>query len=207
MTALTQPTPFCQRNAETREIFPFDNSPKFYPNIIHIFNFQLKQSLHFKLILFDHGTEIFQGKSHGRHDHHIPYRRRWGTHGHGANIPLDRWEPILNAQHNSGSPAWTYLSRLYQPANSFTIGTTVKYRHRDCLLPTNPKHVYDLWRWIPHEPHSKNWQPRTIYTADPTKTQSPNTILPPCATYPRHAEISDPGKSWAFRQYWSRRCS
>ena len=33
---------------------------------------------------------------------------------------------------------------------------------------------------------------------------SPTTTLPTCATYPRHAAISNPGKSWAVRRLLSR---
>ena len=69
--------------------FPFENPPKLYPIFIHRFNLQPKQSLQIKLIPFDNGTKISQEESHGRHDHHIPYRRR-GSHGNRAKISLER---------------------------------------------------------------------------------------------------------------------
>ena len=97
-----------------------------------------------------------------------------------------------------------HLSRLDQPIDSLTIRPTVKYGRRDHRLPTNPKHVYNLWRRRPNEPHSNIWKPWTIYPSDPTQTQSPNTTLPACATHPRHAAISHPGKSWAVRRLLSR---
>ena len=88
LTALTRETPSIQRKEETRNIFPQQNPPKFYPTFIHSFNLQQKQSFYFKFIIFNHGTKFFQETSHGRHVLHIPYRRRRGTYGHGTDIFL-----------------------------------------------------------------------------------------------------------------------
>ena len=174
--ALTQPTLLIQRKAKARHIFPrktFQNFTQF-SFTVSIFNKNSRFALN--LFFFNHGTKILQEESHGRNHNNILDRRRWRTHGNGADIPLERWERILNSQHNSRSPAWMQLSRLDQPANCFTIGTTVKYGHRDHLISTNPKHVYDLWWWRSNEPHSNNWKPWTTYAADPTKTQSNHPI-------------------------------
>ena len=196
--------PLYSTKGKNPHYFPQENLSELYPTFIHHFNLQQKQSLPFKHIFLNNGTKIVQEESHGRQDHHIPYRRRWGTHGNGADKSLERWERIFNSQRNSKSPTWMHLSRLDQPIDSLTIRTTVKYGRRDHRLPTNPKHVYNLWRRRPNEPHSNNWKPWTIYSSDPTQTQSPNTTLPACATHPRHAAISHSGKLWAIRRLLSR---
>ena len=94
--------------------------------------------------------------------------------------------------------------RFDQPANSVIIKTTVKYGRRDPLLSTNAKYVHDLWRLGKIESHCNNWKPRTIYIVDPETTQPPNTTVPTCATYPRHARINTPedqGPRDIFRPY------
>ena len=204
LTALTQPTLSIQRKSKTRHIFPRKTFQNFtqLSFIVSIFNKNSRFAL--TLSFFNHDTKAFQEKSLRRNDHHIPHRRRWRTHGNGADIPLERWERIFNSQYNSRSPAWMHLSRFDQPVDSLKIGTTVKYGRRDHRLPTNPKHVYNLWRRRPNKPHSNNWKPWSIDASDPTQTRSPNTTLPTCATYPRHAAISSPGKSWAVRRLLSR---
>ena len=73
LTALTRSTLLIQRKAKT---FPQKNLSELYPTFIHHFNLQQKQSLPFKPIFLNNGTKIFQEESHGRQDHHIPYRRR-----------------------------------------------------------------------------------------------------------------------------------
>ena len=204
LTALTQPTLSIQRKSKTRDIFPRKTFQNFtqLPFIVSIFN--KNSRFPSKLSFFNHGTKAFQEQTLHRDVHHIPYRRRRRAHGNGPNISLKRWEWIFNSQHNSRSPAWMHLFRFDLLVDSRTIGTTVKYGRRDHRIPTNLKHVYDLWWRRPNEPHSNNWKSWTIYASDPTQTQSPNTTLPTYATFPRHAAISNPGKPWAARRLLSR---
>ena len=204
LTALTQPTLSIQRKSKTRHIFPRKTLQNFTQLSFILSVFNKNSRFTSKLSLFNHGTETFQEKSLRTYDYHIPYRRRWRAHGNGADISLKRWERIFDSQHNSRSPTWMHSSWLDQPVDSLTIGTTVKYGRRDHRLPANPKHVYNLCRRRPNEPRSNNWKPWSIYASDPTQTPSPNTTLPTCATYPRYAAISNPGRSWAVRRLLSR---
>ena len=204
LTALTQPTLAIQWKSKTRHSSPRKTFQKFTQLSFIILIFNKNNRFALTLNFFNHGTKAFQEKSSRRYDHHIPHRRRWRTHGNGADISLERWERIFNSQYNSRSPAWMHLSRFDQPVDSLTIGTTVKYGRRDHRLPANPKHVYNLSRRRPNEPHSNNWKPWSIYASDPTQTPSLITTLPTCATYPRYAVVSNPGKSRAVRRLLSR---
>ena len=65
LTALTRPTPYIQRKAKTRTIFPQENFSKFHPISIHSFNFRSTQSLQFPNTFYKHGVTIFQKESHG----------------------------------------------------------------------------------------------------------------------------------------------
>ena len=73
---LNPTNPLNSTKGKTPQYFPQKNFSESHPTLIHDFNLQQKQSLRFKLISFNHGTKIFQEENHGRHDNHIPYRRR-----------------------------------------------------------------------------------------------------------------------------------
>ena len=65
LTAFTRATPFIQRKAKTRTIFPQEKFSKFLPISIQSFNFHSTQSLQFSNTLYQHGVTIFQKESHG----------------------------------------------------------------------------------------------------------------------------------------------
>ena len=73
---LNRTNPLNSTKGKNPQYFPQKNLSEFHPTLIHNFNLQQKQSLRFKLIFFNHGTKTFQEENHGRHDNHIPYRRR-----------------------------------------------------------------------------------------------------------------------------------
>ena len=76
LTALTRETPFIQRKLKTRIIFPRKTFQNFTQLSFTIPIFNKNSHSTSSLFSSNHGTKTFQEESHGRHDHHIPYRGR-----------------------------------------------------------------------------------------------------------------------------------
>ena len=203
LTALTQPTLSIQRKSKTRHIFPkkpFRISPNFHSYfqsstktvaLLQNLVYSITALKHFKKRAFAHMTTTFRIEE--------------------DEEPMAT-EPIyLSSDESEYSTANTtpdhQLECIHPDSINQLVASQLEQRSNmgaeTIVYPPTPNTSIISAKDDPMNPTPIIGNPDQS-ASDPTQTPSPNTTLPTCATYPRYAAISNPGRSWAVRRLLSR---
>ena len=148
LTALTLATPLIQWKPKNSQNLPYENPPKFYPIIIHSFNFQPNQMLHFKSIFFSHSTTAYQKENHGWNELSIYLWWRL-RNGNTTHLPVQWWEwtPFtLLITYSTAAEKRPWYVQCHFRTNSSTTRTNVMVQQLCPLISNHPANFVDL-RW------------------------------------------------------------